>query len=508
MKLQTKLVLNSMISILIALIIMLYIILTMFGMQKTAKSFSDVLVEVEQLNSSLASYQLAIGNYGRNPTESNRLMVVTRHEDMLEQSDRLGTLHTDRTNARETQRVQFIGEKVEQIRSGAGVVIEEGNTVEAMKLSSKLFGVMNDVYLLKLALNEQYEQLSRTNNQRLFAISIISGVILLVASGAVSLFITRRTVRPIQLLSAYSRKISEGDLEVAEVDHASDDEVGQLTRSFNLMKRSLAEMIERIQRDAGVLKEHNERIRDSIHYAERIQRSMFPSEDQLPEEVREHFLIWKPRDVVGGDFYWWKRSGHGVYIAVGDCTGHGVPGALMTTLSISALNRLADQEERLSPAHMLDQMNEMIKHNLHKDNEMVLSDDGLDLALLYIEKGTVTFAGSKLSLYVKDGPQVVELRGDRKSIGYKRTPGDYRFHEQQVTVLPDTVLYITTDGFLDQNGGEQDYSFGRRRFARLLQEAEGLSLAEQKSWFLSQLDEYKGNAGQRDDITLLGLKLK
>lgn len=508
MRLQTKLVLNSMISILIALIIMLYIILTMFGMQQTAKSFSDVLVQVEQLNSSLASYQLAIGNYGRNPTESNRLMVVTRHEDMLQQSDRLGTLHTDQTGASEAQRMQFIGDKVDLIRSGADVVIEEGNTVEAMKLSSKLFGVMNDVYLLKLALKEQYEQLSQANNQRLFTISVVSGLTLLIASGVVSLFITRRIVRPIQLLSIYSRKISEGDLEVAEVHHASDDEVGQLTRSFNLMKRSLAEKIDRIQRDAGVLKEHNERIRDSIHYAERIQRSMFPSEDQLPAEVHEHLLIWKPRDVVGGDFYWWKRSGRGVYIAVGDCTGHGVPGALMTTLSISALNRLADQGDRLTPARMLDQLNEMIKRNLHKDNETVLSDDGLDLALLYVEEGKVTFAGAKLSLYVVDGQQVDEIRGDRKSIGYKRTPEDYRFHEQQVAVHPDTVLYITTDGYLDQNGGEQDYAFGRRRFVRLLQEASGLSMAQQKDMFIDQLGEYQGKEWQRDDITLLGLRLK
>lgn len=505
MKLQTKLLLHSFISIVIALFILSFVIQRMLGMQSTANTFSDTLIKVEQLNSSMVSYQQALDNFGKNQTEGNRVNANNKYKDFLQKALILESVTFSTEN--EKRRIDMIRNKIDHIRADMKLVAasDEKNRIEAMKLSSKMFGIMNDIYILSLSLHEQHDSLSKQNNSSTVTISVASGLILLLVSSVISLYITRTIVRPIKALSDYSQRIASGDLSIKAINYDHNDEVGQLTRSFHTMKLNLSELIDTIKSNADELKRRNERIQDSISYAKRIQESIIPHERKLAELFRDHFLIWSPKDMVGGDFYWTHRTKSGYYVAVGDCTGHGVPGALMSILSISSLKHVVDQEKRqdLSPADILRALNRMIKKDLNQQIKGGLTDDGLDIGLCYIEDDKVTFAGSKLSLYIQSARGLTEIKGDKKSIGYHRTPDEYEFTNHTTEADANTTFFITTDGLVHQNGGETDYSLGKKRLMRMITDYSALPLDRQKDGLLSELKKYMGEQPQRDDITLI-----
>jgi hypothetical protein len=253
------------------------------------------------------------------------------------------------------------------------------------------------------------------------------------------------------------------------------------------------------------LSEKNKDLMDSLSYAKLLQESMLPKEQVLQTLLHDHFVIWRPRDVVGGDFYWSRQIGERTLIAVGDCTGHGVPGAFMTLLAVSALNRIADSGDVRDPASMLSELNRLLRDTLNQESKEGVTDDGLDLGICSIVANRVVFAGAACSLHRIDADGLQTWKGDRKSIGYRRTPADYTYTNHE---MPDGAAryYITTDGFYDQNGGERDYSFGKKRFAELINRYWSLPLEEQKAYFVKELEAYMGGERQRDDITVISFQ--
>ncbi len=260
-----------------------------------------------------------------------------------------------------------------------------------------------------------------------------------------------------------------------------------------------------MERTKEVVKK-NQALMDSLDYAKRIQESILPADVKLEEIFRDHFILWEPRDIVGGDFYWIKKWSNNQYLlAVGDCTGHGVPGALMTMVTISILNQLAESETNRDPAAILNKLNILMKQTLHQDLREGITDDGVDLGLCLVEnRENITFAGAKTSLFITHGDQITIVNGNTKSVGYRKTALDYSFDNHVIRIATEAKLYLTTDGFLDQNGGEKNYSFGKKRFTDIIQRYHHLPLDEQKKHYIKELKEYMGNEGQRDDITLLG----
>ncbi len=270
------------------------------------------------------------------------------------------------------------------------------------------------------------------------------------------------------------------------------------------LNQQLEEQVARRTRELSI---RNEEVLDSINYAKLLQQSVLPTQVQLQGQLGEHFVIWRPRDVVGGDFYWMKKAGGSTLIAVGDCTGHGVPGAFMTLLAVSALNQIVDRDNGIAadPAAVLGQLNRLLKETLHQDDKQGVTDDGLDIGLCLLEEDRVVFAGAASSLYRLDGNGLNVWKGDRKAIGYRRTPHTYSYTNH---VLPaaEASYYMTTDGFYDQNGGERDFSFNKNRFAEMIVRYGNRSLAEQKALFEQELEAYMGNEPQRDDITVLSFR--
>ncbi|KLO23242.1 stage II sporulation protein E [Marinitoga sp. 1197] len=255
------------------------------------------------------------------------------------------------------------------------------------------------------------------------------------------------------------------------------------------------------------LEQKNKRIMDSILYAKNIQNSILPSEKILKNKFKDFFVLWKPSNIVGGDFYWYKeRSDGSFYIAVVDCTGHGVPGALMTMTANSILNRIIDDTNLVSPSDILQKLNILFKNTINSYNDDYRYDDGLEIGLCYISNNKLIYSGAGISLYYTEDNKIIRIKGDNKGIGYKRSKIDYIFSEHIIEIESNTNFYITSDGYEDQNNPEGK-RLGRKTFINLLNSIYKEPMDKQKEEINKFLKNYMKNEDQRDDITVIGFKL-
>ena len=280
------------------------------------------------------------------------------------------------------------------------------------------------------------------------------------------------------------------------------------TRIANPLKRAIAlgqELEKQVAARTLELEQKNVKIMDSIDYAQRLQESILPAQTDLAAMFADYFVFWQPRDQVGGDFYWIRRidENRGL-IAVIDCTGHGVPGAFMTMAVNSIIDNITTTVND-DPATILTELNRRVKETLHRSDPRGLADDGLDIGLCYWEDGRrIVFAGAKISLFINRMGHVQLIRGNNKSLGYRRSKPDLSFSNNEWLLEAGDVLYLTSDGFIDQNGGDRDYPFGRKRFIDTLSGLSGQSLSQQRDGLIAAWQSYMGEEMQRDDVTVFG----
>lgn len=253
-------------------------------------------------------------------------------------------------------------------------------------------------------------------------------------------------------------------------------------------------------------------ITSSIQYASRIQRSVLPPETRLEDLTVDHFVVWEPRDVVGGDMYWCELWGEGAVIILGDCTGHGVPGAFMTLLAAGALKRALSSVREGDAAGLVSAMHKSIQKQLgqHVENDGAFaSDDGLELGVCYLapDNNTVTFSGARLPLIIDRGDTIEVLKGDKKGIAYRGIPHDFEYTNKVVELDDNMALYMTTDGILDQIGGEKRRGFGKKRLLRLIESLRGTSFQNHGEAIYAELMEYQGKEKRRDDVSIVGFRL-
>lgn len=257
------------------------------------------------------------------------------------------------------------------------------------------------------------------------------------------------------------------------------------------------------------LTESNQKIIGSIEYAHRIQSSLLPSPTYVKQLIPQNFIIWHPRDIVGGDVYYIDKFDNGFLMSLIDCTGHGVPGAFMTMLASSSLRRITLDEKCLNPPDILKRLNTMVKASLQQDKDHVSSDDGLDAAVCFVNttNDTLTFAGARLPLtYIHNGREQT-LNGDRHSIGYKKADLNFEFTSHKIKIEDGMAFYLYTDGIIDQLGGEKRMSFGRKRLKKLLLDGYSKSFDQQRGLIIRSFEEYKGKNETQDDISLIGFSV-
>ncbi|SCA57517.1 membrane hypothetical protein [Candidatus Terasakiella magnetica] len=252
-------------------------------------------------------------------------------------------------------------------------------------------------------------------------------------------------------------------------------------------------------------------ISSSVHYASNIQQTILPDVSRLEEVFADYFVIWEPRDVVGGDIYWCRRWGDGYVFINADCTGHGVPGAFLTLIATGALDRARHEVEAGKLGALVTRMHQIVKRTLNQHTDYAKSDDGLELGACYIPNDNANpmiFVGARFSLFVSNGKSIEEIKGDKKGLGYAEISEDQGFKEHIVNKISGHAYYMTSDGLIDQVGGERRRGFSKKRFRSILLELAHLSMPEQKANILKTLSEYQGQEVRRDDISVLGFKVR
>ncbi|MDD2884445.1 MAG: biofilm regulation protein phosphatase SiaA [Dechloromonas sp.] len=345
----------------------------------------------------------------------------------------------------------------------------------------------------------------------MIALVVLVGVLLLAFGYAVEKLLLQ-PVRKLQL-SALAMGRGEYDISLPPAGH---DELGDLSRVFGSMVRQIrdntANLEEKVQLRTQALEAANRdmqrahrQINDSIDYASLIQRAILPDQQLKTYLGKHHFVLWRPRDVVGGDFYVFRQEEACYLLGVIDCAGHGVPGALMTMLARSALDHAMSAVGINRPAAILSHTDQAVRGMLqHCDLPRAIATN-MDAGLVVVDRlrGTLRYAGAKITLYWSDGQTVGEIKGGRRALGDRR-PGEYV--DSELTLRPGVTYYLATDGFLDQAGGELGYGFGNTRFAQVLLQQACLPMAEQAVAFDQVLAAYQGTYPQRDDITILSFR--
>jgi len=287
--------------------------------------------------------------------------------------------------------------------------------------------------------------------------------------------------------------------------------VGLRTQELNAQTLELEKAHIKLQMSKQIIEEKNRNILASIQYARKIQQATLPTDDRMKKVLKEYFVIYKPRDIVSGDFYWFTQSGDTLFIAAVDCTGHGVPGAFLSLIGNMELNEIVNEKFVSDPAQFLLYMHLGIRRTLQQEKGENKSNEGMGmevgLCMIDLRKGKLTFAGAKRPLYYIKNSEFFEIKGDRKSIGGRQKKGQPTFTNHEIDIQSETIIYLTTDGCVDQNNRENK-KYGSLRLKRFLQANAHLSMDRQKEALLDELNAHQGTEEQRDDITIIGIKLK
>ena len=276
---------------------------------------------------------------------------------------------------------------------------------------------------------------------------------------------------------------------------------------------------EKLMRDKKVLEQRvlertseieaqKKEITSSIEYASRIQHAMLPAVAVLDEAFSDHFILYRPRNIVSGDFYWISREDDRVFITAADCTGHGVPGAFMSMLGISAINDIINSDATLTAAEVLERLRDRIIKSLKQTGRQGEAADGIDMAFCIFDRETsvIEFAGAYNSMIHFRKSKITEYRGNRMPIGIYHGESE-RFSNRIVKLEKGDTLYLLTDGFADQFGGPAQTKYKTKNLKLLLSSIKDLPMSDQMMMLNEEFDRWRGTGEQTDDVTIIGIRI-
>lgn len=259
------------------------------------------------------------------------------------------------------------------------------------------------------------------------------------------------------------------------------------------------------QRDQITLQNHL--ITDSIEYAKHIQNAVLPSKQLLGEYFSDSFIFYQPRNIVSGDFYWIKRFENSMILALADCTGHGVPGAFMSMLGMTLLNDIVAEQGNIATNLILEELRTRVKHSLKQSGDRFEAKDGIEIAIcsITLDKMVMEYSGANIPLYIVRDNNLIEHRPTRNPIGYH--PREVAFEKQTIAINKNDKLYLYSDGFMDQLGGDGYIKFKKNNLHNLLLSNSALPMEKQAQQLNHVLEQWKGLNDQTDDILVMGIKI-
>jgi serine phosphatase RsbU (regulator of sigma subunit) len=354
--------------------------------------------------------------------------------------------------------------------------------------------------------------------------SFIGSLCLSILAIVLGVILARSISKPINRLKGATQLVAEGDLSQSVIVK-SKDEIGDLSKSFNSMVEKLEISESQLKLQKVLVEEKNQDLTDSIVYAKKIQMAILPPADALAKKFNDSFVLYMPKDIVSGDFYWMQTTKDRVLISVADCTGHGVPGAFVSLVSYNALNTSVREFGLAQPSTILDKTNVLMQDHFKTGADGKEIRDGMDIALCSIVKDNnlIEYAGAHNSLWIissktpKDNGvalepnltigdiHLFEVRADRQPIGsyVEQKP----FTNHKVDLHKGDFIYLFSDGYADQFGGERGKKFKAKAFKKILLENCNKPLEEQKKLLKSQIISWMGDTEQLDDICIIGIQI-
>ena len=302
------------------------------------------------------------------------------------------------------------------------------------------------------------------------------------------------------------------------------DPFGKLRQVYNVgdysstnSKRHAEEVVRDLEvlmdlvNNLGALEVKNREIIDSINSASRIQAAVLPDLEKTTNSFADFSLIWEPRDIVGGDCYWSIKFEKKIWFGLFDCTGHGVPGAFVSLILLSRLMRsfqeAQNDTERL-PSKLLNNLDNTLRESLGQNNSSGLRDDGADGSIIQWELGSskIVFAGANMPILIQKGKKLSEIKGVRRSLGYRRSKSLSEFKDIEIKINKNSRLFIFTDGVTDEGRELDGLAFGRKRLIDFLSRHEGSDLSSLNQLLKHELDDWRKKKPKRDDITFVSMQ--
>jgi CheY-like chemotaxis protein len=268
-----------------------------------------------------------------------------------------------------------------------------------------------------------------------------------------------------------------------------------------------------IEKQRDLANRQKQKITDSIQYAQRIQNAILPPKDFLDSLLGDYFVLYRPKDIVSGDFYWITQKEDILIFAAADCTGHGVPGGFMSMMGVAFLNEIVNKIainrhiSSLQADHILNELRTNVIRSLHQTGRRDEPKDGMDIALCIIdfERDMLQFAGARNPLYIIRKGELIQYSANRISVSYSHNVNQ-PFEKHEIRMDPDDALYVFTDGYCDQFGGDMNTKYGTASLKELLLSIYDKPMKEQKQILIRKHEEWKGERSQLDDILVIGLR--
>jgi CheY-like chemotaxis protein len=439
----------------------------------------DATLEALEMAKELKNMKLIRSCYG---TLSQNYKAIGNSEKSMEYFEQYSTLDKHIKNEQVSQIKTESQQQVEQIKT------EKEEKEKALAKTEQELKVKSDSLVETKELTEKQKmeielQEAQIKNDRMIKYGLI-GIIVLTLIFLVIFFIQiRQKKKKNKLLQEQNHQINEQKQEIEK------------------------------QRDIATKQKKN--ITDSIEYASRIQNALLPPDYLIDKIIPEHFIFFKPRDIVSGDFYWMTPKDNKLILVAADCTGHGVPGAFMSMLGTAFLNEIVNKitENKhiysLQANEILNQLRNYIIESLHQNKDNSDSKDGIDMALVIIDFDTqkIQFAGAHNPLYIIRKGELLETKGDRMPVAIHKK-ADQPFTNHEVEFKDQDTIYLFSDGFPDQIGGDKGRKYMSRHFKSLLMDIHTKPMAEQKSILENKFDEWRNGYEQMDDILIIGAKLQ
>lgn len=277
---------------------------------------------------------------------------------------------------------------------------------------------------------------------------------------------------------------------------------------YQNLEQKVTERTQEVQKQKAIIEEKNKDITDSIKYAKKIQQAIAPNIEDFNRNFTDSFILYKPKDIVSGDFYWFDHfENETTVFAAADCTGHGVPGAFMSLICSDIMYKVINDQKINDPAKALMSIDDRLVHLIKKSSE-ASANDGMDIALCTYHKPShkLFYAGAHRPLLLIRNKEIIEYRPNKYSIGGHTSEGKH-FDLAEVNVLPGDLIYLLTDGYADQFGGDNGKKFKYKNFKELVLSVSDKPMKEQKEILDETFEAWRGTLEQIDDVCVIGVKI-